>query len=55
MAQEHASSRTLPGLQKSDAVLRVLRRKHLLRDSIVHLGVVYYPLRILVKIWSTPV
>ena len=29
MAQEHASSRTFPVLQKSDAVLRVLRRKPL--------------------------
>ena len=35
MAQEHASSRTFPVLQKSDAVLRVFRRKHLLRGSTV--------------------
>ena len=35
MAQEHASSRTFPVLQKSDAVLSVLRRKHLLRGSTV--------------------
>ena len=35
MAQEHASSRTYPVLQKSDAVLRVFRRKHPLRGSTV--------------------
>ena len=35
LAQEHASSRTFPVLQKSDAMLRVLRRKHLLRGSTV--------------------
>ena len=34
-AQEHASSRTFLVLQKSAAVLRVLRRKHLLRGSTV--------------------
>ena len=35
MAQEHASSRTCPVLQKSDVVLCMPCRKHLLRGSTV--------------------